>query len=133
MSRKSAEAYAITVAFNVARGAVFDPGSGMVHFRVAAADWLASRHDLKVRTRAGYAYALAPRKRRTATANWGIDETWGAFPINMITRAGISEWVHALTRAGAKPSTVRNQFFVLRMVLAQAVVDAVYRQTPPIT
>jgi len=123
VTRKSAEAYANTVNFNTARGAVFDPRSGMVHFRVAAGDWLASRHDLKERTRAEYAHALAPRKRRSATASWGIDETWGAFPINKMTRAGISEWVHALTRAGAKPSTVRNQFFLVRMVLAQAVVD----------
>lgn len=122
-TRKAAETFATTVDFDAARGAHFDPQSGSVLFRVLAAEWLASRHDLKARTRAGYALALAPRTRRSPTVSFGIDETWGAYPINKIARPRISEWVRALTAAGAKPSTVRHHFSLLRMVLAQAVVD----------
>lgn len=122
-TKKAAEAYATTVEFTVNRGSVFDPRSGGVVFRDAAAAWLASRHDLKPRTRAGYEYALAPRKRRSLTTGRGIDATWGGWPINKMTRTGLSEWVEALTTAGAKPSTVRHQFFIVRMVLAQAVID----------
>lgn len=36
---------------------------------------------------------------------------------------GISEWVQRLIVAGKKPSTVRHAYFLVRMVLAQAVAD----------
>lgn len=122
-TRKSAECFATTVDFNASRGSLFDPESGSIPFRVVASEWLASRHDLKSRTRAGYEFALAPRRRHSTTSGWGIDETWGAYPINKMARAGISEWVRCLTRSGARPSTVRHQFSLVRMVLAQAVTD----------
>ena len=44
-----------------------------------------------------------------------------ADPLNAIARQQISAWVAALTKAGKSPSTVRGQYSLVRMVLAQAV------------
>jgi len=104
--------------------------SGGVPFRDAAQDRLASRHDLKPRARDGHASLLAPRKAQTATTALSIDAVFGGWPLNKITRVHISEWVQALTAAGLRPSTVRNNFFVVRMVLAQATVDGLLPANP---
>jgi len=63
--------------------------------------------------------AAAMAKRQALS----IDATFGGYPINKITRTQISEWVSAMAAAGSKPSTVRHAFFIVRMVLAQGVVD----------
>ncbi|ELB89624.1 phage integrase family protein [Rhodococcus wratislaviensis IFP 2016] len=123
-TKKAAEDYATTVEYNANRGTTFDPKAGGVAFRQAAGEWLASRHDLKPRTHAEYANLLRPKKTGPiATRALSIDATFGGYPLNAITRKQISEWVRALTAAGKKPSTVRHAYFVVRMVLAQAVVD----------
>lgn len=130
-TRKEAEDYATSIEFNQRRGTTFDPKSGAMPFREAAASWLASRHDLKARTRAGYVYALAPGDQRSsATAELRIDATFGDYPLNAITRDYISQWVERQTRAGKAPSTVRHAYFLVRMILAQAVVDGRLTSNP---
>ena len=47
-----------------------------------------------------------------------------------MTRQRISAWVAALTKAGKSPSTVRYQYSLVRMVLAQAVVDNALASNP---
>jgi integrase len=99
-----------------------------VLFRDAAAKWLADRHDLKETTRAAYADALAPTaqktvKRHKRLADLRIDNTFGDYPINAIKRDDISKWVARMKQAGKRPSTIRNAYFLVRQVLAQAVAD----------
>ena len=53
----------------------------------------------------------------------GIDAVFGGYPLNKITREQISAWVQKMVAAGKKPSTVRHAYFLVRMVLAQAVAD----------
>ncbi|MDV7088673.1 tyrosine-type recombinase/integrase [Rhodococcus opacus] len=123
-TKKAAEDYATTVEYNANRGTSFDPKAGGFAFRQAAGEWLASRHDLKPRTHAEYANLLRPKTTGSlAIRALSIDATFGGYPLNAVTRKQISEWVRALTAAGKKPSTVRHAYFVVRMVLAQAVVD----------
>jgi integrase len=110
------------------RGIDVNPNAGKVLFRDAAAAWLADRHDLKATTRAAYADALAPTsehtvKRHKRLANLRIDNTFGDYPINAIRRDDISQWVAAMSKAGKKPATIRNAYFLVRQVLAQAVAD----------
>ena len=113
------------------RGATFDPKAGNTTFRVAAQAWLASRHDLKPTTLAEHVCALAPvAKRRGDGKTLGIDAVFGGYPLNAITREQISAWVAALTQAGKSPSTVRGAYFLVRMVLAQAVVDNALPSNP---
>jgi integrase len=123
LTKKSAEAYATTVDYRTDRGGTFDPRAGHVVFRDAATAWLKTRLDLKPRTREGHTRLLSPRQHRTATTTLSIDATFGGYPLNRITRQQVADWVAAQSRAGLKPSTVRNAFFVLHQVLAQAVVD----------
>ena len=123
-TRKAAQAYATKVESARLRGSEFDPQSGNTTFREAAQAWLASRHDLKPTTLAEHRCALAPyQKRRGNGKVLGIDAVFGGYPLNAITRQQISEWVQRLTDAGKAPPTVRYQHSLVRMVLAQAVVD----------
>jgi integrase len=110
------------------RGIDVNLNAGKVLFRDVAAAWLASRHDLKDTTRAAYADALAPTaqktvKRHKRLANLRIDNIFGDYPINAITRDDISQWVARMKAAGKRPSTIRNAYFLVRQVLAQAVAD----------
>ncbi|MGV9800191.1 tyrosine-type recombinase/integrase [Mycobacterium sp. NPDC003449] len=131
-TKKAARAYAARAEEARTRGAAFDPAAGKLLFREAAQAWLASRHDLKETTRAAYADALAPTstegptatvKRHKRLANLRIDNTFGEYPINKITRDQISEWVARMSAAGKAPSTVRNAYFLVKQVLGQAVAD----------
>ncbi|ULN33405.1 site-specific integrase [Mycolicibacterium smegmatis] len=97
-------------------------------FREAAAIWLESRTDLKETTPAAYRDALAPTsehtvKRHKRLAILRIDNTFGDYPINAIRCDDISRWVMRMIKAGKKPSTIRNAYFLVKQVLAQAVVD----------
>ena len=99
-TRKAALAYAAEVEHSLNRGNTFDPQSGNTTFRVAAQAWLASRHDLKPTTLAGYRKALAPaEQRRPATTRLGIDAVFGGYPLNKITREQIAAWVSLPQRA----------------------------------
>jgi integrase len=128
-TRRQARDYIATeVEPKLRRGLSFDPDAGKLVFRDAAAAWLESRHDLKPTTLAAYREALAPTtaatsKRHKRLAELRIDAVFGGYPLNCITREQISEWVQRMQAAGKRPSTVRNAYFLVRMVLGQAVAD----------
>lgn len=129
-TRKAASVYANKVEDAHLRGVAFDPNAGKVLFRDAAQAWLASRHDLKETTLAAYRDVLAPTpgtgatvKRHRRLADLRIDAVFGDYPLNAITREYISAWVARMKNAGKKPSTIRNAYFLVRMVLGQAVED----------
>ncbi|CAN5672064.1 hypothetical protein BH09ACT7_BH09ACT7_37490 [soil metagenome] len=123
-TKRKAEAYATKLQNGKLVGIEYDPKAGAITFREAAAVWLESRHDLKPRTLAGYREMLAPAaERHRDMGKLGIDAEFGGFPLNAINREQISLWIQRLTKSGKKPSTVRHQYFVVRMVLRQAVQD----------
>lgn len=105
-------------------------------FAHAAEAWLASRTDLKPRTRGEYENLLSPKKRArkdangNSTAHLSIIATFGGKAVGSITRQQIADWVQGLTAAGKSPSTVRHAYFVVKMVLEQAVVDGLLRDNP---
>lgn len=123
-TKRKAEAYATKLENGKLVGIEYDPKSGEIPFRDAAALWLESRHDLKTRTLAGYREMLAPAAdRRGKMKTLGVDAVFGGYPVNAITRELVSAWVQRLTKAGKKPSTVRHHYYVVKQVLDQAVVD----------
>ena len=129
-TKKAAEAYEDEQRAAVRKGTSMEPGANKVLFRDAAAKWLVGRHDLKATTRAAYAEALAPTplggpvaKRHKRLAGLRIDDVFGGLPLNAITRDDINEWVARQSAGGKKPSTIRNAYFLVRMVLADAVAD----------
>lgn len=121
-TRKAAMAHAVMKEEDAARGLTFDPKAGQTTFRDAAAMWLASRADLKDRTRREYGQMLAPAaERRGDMSKLGIDAVFGGYPVNKITRSRVVDWIADLTEAKKRPSTVRHNYFVLRQVLQHAV------------
>jgi integrase len=123
-TKKDAQAYATDVEHSLRRGLEFDPKSGGILFRDAAQLWLTSRADLKATTLAEHRCALAPAaKRRGDGKTIGIDAVFGSYPLNAVKREHISAWVAQLAEAGKKPPTIRYQYFLVRMILAQAVAD----------
>jgi integrase len=123
-TRKAVRAFATEVEHRLQRGTMFDPKAGGVTFREVAQAWIDSRHDLKPGTHAMYRKALAPAStRRGAMRELGIDATFGGYPINVITREHVSQWVQRLTGAGRAPITVRHAYVIVRQVLRQAVHD----------
>lgn len=128
-TRKAAASYLATeVTPKLTKGVAFDPNRGKARFRDVAAEWLESRPDLKETTLAAYREALAPTTEATAQrharlSGLRIDDVFGGYPVNAITRDQISAWVTRMMGAGKKPSTVRNAYFIVRQVLRHAVVD----------
>ena len=112
-------------------GNEFDPASGRMLFREAAGLWLDDRKaSLKATTYAAHAERLAPTtgasKTRHARLTYKgqplrIDPAFGGYPLNKITHDDAQAWVNRLVASGRQPSTVRNLFFVVRQVLAWAV------------
>ena len=102
---------------------------GRETFSAVAAAWLASRHDLKPRTRAEYANLLSGKTRArrngdgVSTAGLSIAATFGDRPVNEIMRTDIANWVGKLSKAGKSASTIRHHYFVVRQILSQAVAD----------
>ncbi len=89
---------------------------GRETFSAVAAAWLASRHDLKPRTRAEYANLLSGKTRArrngdgVSTAGLSIAATFGDRPVNEIMRTDIANWVGKLSKAGKSASTIRHHY-----------------------
>ncbi|MCC9186417.1 tyrosine-type recombinase/integrase [Mycolicibacterium mageritense] len=107
---------------------------GSESFGVVAAEWLTGRHDLKPRTRRGYANLLATKTRAhktidaetnslVSTAHLSIAATFGDRAMNTITRTDLDRWVADMAKAGKSVSTIRHHFFVVKAVFDQAVAD----------
>jgi integrase len=131
-TRKAAQAYSTKVEAGKLRGVEFDPKAGGITFREAAQAWLASRHDLKPTTLAGYRRALAPAQRLYGPSrqDLSIDATFGGYPLNAIKREQITAWVAGLTAAGKSPVTIRHAVLLVKQVLAQAVADKRLHDNP---
>ena len=97
---------------------------GKEAFGVLAKAWLASRHDLKPRTRTTYEMLLADKVRQTGPDDLSIAATFNPKPINSITREQITEWIGKLHAAQKSVSTIRHNYVIVRAVLTQAVVDS---------
>lgn len=136
-TKKAAKAFEDEQRAAVHKGTSTDPGAGKVLFRDAAANWIVGREDLKDTTRAAYAEALAPTpldgpvsKRHKHLAGLRIDDVFGGLALNAIERQDIQEWVARMGKAGKKPSTIRNAYYIVKMVFAKAVQDNTLPQNP---
>lgn len=94
------------VALN-ARGEWTDPHAGDVTFKTVADEWLANHKTTKAKTRAGYKAIIKACPFRDVS-------------VGSITYGAVRAWVAGMS-ATLKPSTVRNNFYVLSAVLDYAV------------
>ncbi|WP_006247227.1 tyrosine-type recombinase/integrase [Mycolicibacterium tusciae] len=130
-TKKAADAYGVKQEEAKLRGVEYDPKAGGALFRDAAEKWLESRKGNARSNFGNHRSALTPAaQRRGDGKTLGIDAVFGGYPLNKITRTYIQEWVNRLTLAGKAASTVRHQFWTVRMVLEQAVVDGRLAKNP---
>lgn len=92
-------------------GTWIDRAQGDVTLHEFGLQWLAVQTTEKAKTRAGY---------RAIIEGDRLNSTFGATPLNRISHEAIRFWVAAL-QAELAPTTVRNNFYVLRSVLDYAV------------
>ena len=132
-TKRAAEAYGIKQAEAKLRGVLFDPKEGGITFREYAQKWLESRQDLKPTVLAGHRDALAPNNgsaRHKRLRHLRIDDVFGGYPLNKVTRDYVQDWVNRMAAEGKAPSTVRNAYFVVHQVLTQAYVDGLVAVNP---
>lgn len=126
-TKKAAKAYEAKAKSQVAAGMEFNPAKGKVLFRDIARQWLAEQTKNVGNHKSILALAAT---RRGDMKTLGVDAVFGDVPLNRITRKYIQDWVNKLTTAGKKPSTVRHNFWTVRMVLEQAVIDGRLPKNP---
>lgn len=110
-TKREAESWANQLEVDKRRGAYVAPAAGRVALGPYAADWLASKHNLKPSTRARYQVVV---------------DTFIASHRNValgdISRELVRDWVAELSATHA-PASVHKTIGVLRQVLAMAVKD----------
>lgn len=110
-TKRAAEDFRDQLGVDTRRGAYVSPAAGRVKLGAYAAEWLASKHDLKPSTRARYKVVLD-----------GFIADHAAVQLGSITRGMVRTWVADLS-AARSPATVHKTIGVLRQVLAMAVED----------
>jgi integrase len=97
----------------LANGSWLDPRRGEIRLTVWAAEWIETRHDLRVTTWA---------RLRTTMARQVLPR-FGATPLLKITNAAVRAWVAEMLDAGLSAATARKAVFALRRCLSAAVAD----------
>ena len=97
-----------------------NPALGRITFGEYAEAWLASRADLKPKTRHQYNSLLALH----------ILPTWRTVPLAKVTFDDLTHWVARLSLGGLGPSGVRQSVFVMSAALDHAVRTGRIRTNP---
>ena len=97
----------------IAGGTWHDPRRGEIRLSVWAADWIVTRHDLRVTTQA----------RLAVTMDRQVLPKFGGTQLIKITNADVRSWVAEMLEAGLSAATVRKAVFALRQCLAAAIAD----------
>lgn len=108
--RRKAE---IEVEVELVNGTWLDPRRGEVRLAEWAAEWVETRHDLRVTTWA---------RLRTTLARQVLPR-FGTTPLIMISNAAVRGWVAEMLDAGLSPATARKAVSALRRCLTAAVAD----------
>jgi len=119
--KRDADAYAVEVESNRQQGVVIPHSFGGVPLGEVADAWLTSiQGRRKPKTVEGYRMLLDSHVR----------PAFGARPIGAIAYADVDRFVRSIEAKGRQPGTVRNAFFVLKMVLDFAIKDGRIRGNP---
>ena len=97
----------------LAGGTWRDPRRGEIRLSEWAPDWVSSRHDLRLSTRA----------RLEITMRAQVLPRFGDLPLIKISNAAVRAWVADMLAAELSAATVRKAVFALRQCLEAAVAD----------
>jgi integrase len=89
------------------------PVRGEIRPEKWAAEWIQTRHDLRLTT----------RTRLEITLKVQVLPRFGTTPLVRITNAAVRSWVAEMLAAGLSPSTIRKAVFALRQCLDAAIAD----------
>jgi site-specific recombinase XerD len=106
----------------LANGSWLDSRRGEVRLPLWAAEWIETRHDLRVTTWA---------RLRTTLARQVLPR-FGTTPLVKITNAAVRAWVAEMLDAGFSAATARKAVFALRRCLAAAVADRRIMSNPAV-
>ena len=101
------------IELEVGNGLWRDPRRGEIRLEKWAADWIQTRHDLRLTT----------RTRLEITLKVQVLPRFGSTPLVRITNAAVRSWVAEMLAAGLSPSTIRKAVFALRQCLDAAIAD----------
>ena len=119
--KRDADAYALEVESSRRQGTMVPHSSGAARLADVAEAWLSSiQGRRKPKTADGYEKLL----------NRHILPAFGGRRVGSITYGDVDGFVRSLEDAGRRPGTVRNAFFVLKMVLDYAIKDGRIRVNP---
>jgi integrase len=90
-----------------------DPRRGEIRLSMWADEWVKSRHDLRLTTRA----------RLEASMISQVLPRFGTTPLIKISNRAVRAWVAEMLDCGLSPATVRKAVFALRQCLAAAMAD----------
>lgn len=97
----------------LAGGVWRDPRRGEIRLSEWADGWVATRHDLRITTKA----------RLVTTMQSQVLPKFGGMPLIKISNAAVRTWVAEMLAAGLSAATTRKAVFALRQCLDAAVAD----------
>lgn len=119
-TKTMASRWLATIETDMLRGHWIEPRSGQVTLRSYADEWLASRPNLRPRTRELYASLLRLH----------ILPGLGAAELGRITPSAVRRWHADLCNSGLGAPTVAKSYRLLRTILGTAVTDEVIFRNP---
>jgi len=119
--KRDAEAYAVELEATRHQGVLIPHSHGSVGFDQVADVWLTSIHGRRrPKTIDGYEKLL----------NLHVRPAFGARRIGSVSYADVDRFVRELEASGRRPGTVRNAFFVVKMVFDYGIRDGRIRNNP---
>lgn len=119
--RRDADAYVVQIESGRQQGTLIPHADGGVRLDAVADVWVRSIHGRrKPKTVDGYEKLL----------DLHVRPAFGSRRVASITYADVDAFVRSLEATGRRPGTVRNTFFVLKMVLDYAIKDARIKANP---
>ncbi|MCA1707902.1 MAG: site-specific integrase [Actinobacteria bacterium] len=119
--KRDAEAFAVDVESSRQQGTLIPHGRASVRFDEVAESWLESIETRrKPKTVEGYERLLRVH----------VLPAFGSRRVGTITYGDVDRFVRSIELLGRRPGTVRNAFFVLKMVLDYAIRDGNLRVNP---
>jgi integrase len=101
------------IELDLANGLWRDPQRGQIRLEAWAAEWIKTRHDLRLTT----------RTRLEITLKVQVLPKFGTTPLVKITNAAVRGWVAEMLSSGLSAATVRKAVFALRQCLDAAIAD----------
>ncbi len=115
-----AEQWLAGVEADLVRGSWTAPAASLEPVAVWAERWMASKLNLKPKTRADYDHRLHKH----------ILPKWGGTAISKVTRSDVQQWAREIASSGRSASTIRHAVGILSRILNEAIIVGALASNP---